>query len=375
MVSKTTSDDRRLSRLNAKRVRNARRRRLEFRRMKPKCQSETDVGVGTGVDEKEEKSNVEDCSTEISLSFSSSSPSSSENDAIPAKKTEVARSFQPPSYGTVSVIGRRREMEDAVRVELGFWSGGGERYDFFGVYDGHGGVRVAEVCRERLHRVLAEEIEKENCGGGGGWERAMKRCFGKVDDEVVSGGWCRKENGAVNTVGSTAVVAVVGGEVVVVANCGDSRAVICRDGVAVPLSNDHKPNRPDELDRVEAAGGRVINWDGYRVLGVLATSRSIGDQHLKPFVISEPEVTVSERTDADEFLILASDGLWDVISNEVACQVVRRCLDGQAGRIRKIENGRSSHAIEAKSRVAEAATLLVEMAMGRGKAIFNCVGA
>eukprot|EP00261_Vitis_vinifera_P040295 XP_019081538.1 PREDICTED: probable protein phosphatase 2C 8 [Vitis vinifera] len=314
MVSKTTSDDRRLSRLNAKRVRNARRRRLEFRRMKPKCQSETDVGVGTGVDEKEEKSNVEDCSTEISLSFSSSSPSSSENDAIPAKKTEVARSFQPPSYGTVSVIGRRREMEDAVRVELGFWSGGGERYDFFGVYDGHGGVRVAEVCRERLHRVLAEEIEKENC----------------------------------------------------VANCGDSRAVICRDGVAVPLSNDHKPNRPDELDRVEAAGGRVINWDGYRVLGVLATSRSIGDQHLKPFVISEPEVTVSERTDADEFLILASDGLWDVISNEVACQVVRRCLDGQAGRIRKIENGRSSHAIEAKSRVAEAATLLVEMAMGRG---------
>ena len=242
MVSKTTSDDRRLSRLNAKRVRNARRRRLEFRRMKPKCQSETDVGVGTGVDEKEEKSNVEDCSTEISLSFSSSSPSSSENDAIPAKKTEVARSFQPPSYGTVSVIGRRREMEDAVRVELGFWSGGGERYDFFGVYDGHGGVRVAEVCRERLHRVLAEEIEKENCGGGGGWERAMKRCFGKVDDEVVSGGWCRKENGAVNTVGSTAVVAVVGGEVVVVANCGDSRAVICRDGVAVPLSNDHKVN-------------------------------------------------------------------------------------------------------------------------------------
>lgn len=169
-----------------------------------------------------------------------------------------------------------------------------------------------------------------------------------------------------NTVGSTAVVAVVGGEVVVVANCGDSRAVICRDGVAVPLSNDHKPNRPDELDRVEAAGGRVINWDGYRVLGVLATSRSIGDQHLKPFVISEPEVTVSERTNADEFLILASDGLWDVISNEVACQVVRRCLDGQVGRIRKIENGRSSHAIEAKSQVAEAATLLVEMAMGRG---------
>ena len=211
--------------------------------MRPKCHSEAGVGVGDG---RGTKSNAKECSTEISISFSSLSslPSSSENDAIPAKKTE---SFPPPPYGTVSVIGRRREMEDAVRAEQGFWSGsGGESYDFYGVYDGHGGARVAEVCRERLHRVLAEEIEIENfragagAGVGGGWERAMKSCFAKVDEEVVSGGWCRKENGAVNTIGSTAVVAVVGGDVVAVANCGDSRAVICRDGVAIPLSNDHK---------------------------------------------------------------------------------------------------------------------------------------
>ena len=68
-------------------------------------------------------------------------------------------------------------------------------------------------------------------------ERAMKRCFMKVDEEMVSGGCCRKENGAVNTVRSTPVV---GGDVVAVANCGDSRVVICRDGIAIPLSNDHK---------------------------------------------------------------------------------------------------------------------------------------
>ena len=68
----------------------------------------------------------------------------------------------------------------------------------------------------------------------------MKRCFAKVDEEVVSGGWCWKEKGAVNTVGSTAVVAVVGSDVVAMANYGDFRAVICRAGVAIPLSNDHK---------------------------------------------------------------------------------------------------------------------------------------
>jgi len=63
------------------------------------------------------------------------------------------------------------------------------------------------------------------------------------------------------------------------------------------------------------------------VFGMLAMSRAIGDSYLKPFVISDPEVRVVERKDGeDEFLILASDGLWDVVSNEVACKVVRACL-------------------------------------------------
>ena len=96
IVSKTTSDNGGLSPIGVKRVRNARRKRLEIRRMRPKCQSEAGVGVGDG---RGTKSNAEECSTEISISFSS--PSSSENDAIPAKETE---SFPPPSYGTVSVI-------------------------------------------------------------------------------------------------------------------------------------------------------------------------------------------------------------------------------------------------------------------------------
>ena len=63
------------------------------------------------------------------------------------------------------------------------------------------------------------------------------------------------------------------------------------------------------------------------MFGMLAMSRAIGDSYLKPFVISDPEVRVVERKDGeDEFLILASDGLWDVVSNEVACKVVRACL-------------------------------------------------
>ncbi|OAO91509.1 hypothetical protein AXX17_AT5G58600 [Arabidopsis thaliana] len=58
-------------------------------------------------------------------------------------------------------------------------------------------------------------------------------------------------------------------------------------------------------------------------------SRAIGDNYLKPYVISRPEVTVTDRANGDDFLILASDGLWDVISNETACSVVRMCLRGK----------------------------------------------
>ncbi|CAL9116272.1 unnamed protein product [Musa textilis] len=261
------------------------------------------------------------------------------------------------SHGAVSLIGRRRVMEDAVAVAPGFAGGGGAAavYDFFGVYDGHGGTRVAQACRERLHVVLAEEV------AAGGWPRAegrwrevMTASFSRVDAEVEAAA----QGEAERTVGSTAVVAVVGTKRIVVANCGDSRAVLSRGGAAVPLSFDHKADRPDEMERVEAAGGRVINWDGYRVLGVLATSRSIGDCYLKPFVISEPDVTVTERTEKDEFLILASDGLWDVVSNEAACKIARQCLNGRMARMFPDAVGGCT--------AAEAAALLAELAISRG---------
>nr|GEX67986.1 probable protein phosphatase 2C 51 [Tanacetum cinerariifolium] len=228
-----------------------------------------------------------------------------------------------------SVIGRRREMEDTISVELGFVDKSGMKLDFYGVYDGHGGSRVANACRERLFKLLASEI----ADGGEGemdWDKLMVESFVKMDEEV-------NESEFVGSMGSTAVVAVVSDDEIVVANCGDSRAVLACGGVAVPLSNDHKPDRPDELERIEHSGGRVVNWNGNRVLGVLATSRSIGDRQLKPYVIAKPEVIVNKRNDKDEFMILASDGLWDVMSNDFASHVVRKCLDGRICRRRSSE--------------------------------------
>ncbi|VVA11307.1 PREDICTED: rust resistance kinase Lr10 [Prunus dulcis] len=85
------------------------------------------------------------------------------------------------------------------------------------------------------------------------------------------------------------------------------------------------------------------------------------DKYMRPYVISKPEVTVTKRTEEDEFLILASDGLWDVISNEMACRVVNKCLDG---RIRRISTHGEDH-VQSHT-ASEAAAVLADLAMARG---------
>ncbi|CAN6204178.1 unnamed protein product [Urochloa humidicola] len=283
------------------------------------------------------------------------------------RRVEAGELLVARKHGAASVAGRRREMEDAVSVREAFTAAGTEsgRCDFYGVFDGHGCSHVAEACRDRMHDLLADELLLAGGEGNGerdspAWTAAMERCFARMDEEVSSSGGraaaaasasCRCDGHKCDHVGSTAVVAVVEDRRVVVAHCGDSRALLCRGGAGaapLPLSSDHKPDRPDEQERIEAAGGRVIFWEGARVLGVLAMSRAIGDGYLKPYVSSVPEVTVTELGEEDECLILASDGLWDVVSNEAACEVARACL----------RRGREKWC-------AEAAALLTKLALAR----------
>ncbi|KAJ7560971.1 hypothetical protein O6H91_03G008100 [Diphasiastrum complanatum] len=314
---------------------------------------------------------------------------------------------QCPPHGVMSVLGRRRTMEDAVVAVPAFLSlpcyalenrkestsskasAGRCSFHFFGVYDGHGGSQAATFCKDRLHLALVEESKRVTkcayCGGGIStdcemqWQKVMAACFNKVDAEVGGGfckgrecpvcagsGACEEHHVVPDTVGSTAVVAVVGLCQIIVANCGDSRAVLSRGGKAIPLSSDHKPDREDELARVEAAGGRVIFWDSYRLLGVLAMSRAIGDRYLKPYVIADPEVTYTPRVQEDEFLILASDGLWSVLSNEAACDIVRKCMTGRCKVSLVCRSSCSTNLNSDDSLASAAASLLTKLAFARG---------
>lgn len=112
-----------------------------------------------------------------------------------------------------------------------------------------------------------------------------------------------------------------------VANVGDSRGVLCNSrGMAIPLSFDHKPQNPKEFKRIVAAGGFIKFTGVWRVAGILATSRALGDLSLKEkkYITAEPETLTFDLTEHQpQFLILASDGLWDTFSNEDAVRHVK----------------------------------------------------
>jgi protein phosphatase 1L len=105
--------------------------------------------------------------------------------------------------------------------------------------------------------------------------------------------------------------------------------VICKGGKAVALSTDHKPNQTDERQRIENAGG-VVMWAGtWRVGGILAVSRAFGDRLLKQYVVADPEIQEDTIEKGVDFLVLASDGLWDVVSNDDAVEIVANILNAE----------------------------------------------
>ncbi|CAH1429843.1 unnamed protein product [Lactuca virosa] len=286
----------------------------------------------------------------------------------------------PPPHGIMSVVGRQREMEDEVSVRTNLCRpeiNGFRPVHFFGVFDGHGGRHVSALCKEKMHVIMEEELmgmkvtgdKPDSSGGEELWKTAIKRSFQRIDEISMKlclcGGLSSSSNicrciPQLSFIGSTAVVSILTKEYIFVANCGDSRAVLCRNTRAIPLSVDHKPDREDERARIESRGGRIMFADGARVEGILAMSRAIGDRVLKQWVTSEPEITVTRREAGDECLIVASDGLWDVVSSELVCKIVHECLvENQEPRIEADEGA------AAGCRTNSAATLLVRLALGR----------
>ncbi|XP_027163190.1 probable protein phosphatase 2C 76 [Coffea eugenioides] len=215
------------------------------------------------------------------------------------------------SCGYSSFRGKRASMEDFYDIKTSKIDG--QTVCLFGIFDGHGGSRAAEFLREHLFENLMKHPEFI-----ANTKLAISETYQQTDVDFLE-----SEKDTFRDDGSTASTAVLVGNHLYVANVGDSRTIISKAGRAIPLSEDHKPNRSDERKRIENAGG-VVMWAGtWRVGGVLAMSRAFGNRMLKQFVVAEPEIQDLEVDEELELLVLASDGIWDVVPNEDAVSLAR----------------------------------------------------
>ncbi|KAJ7531731.1 hypothetical protein O6H91_14G056400 [Diphasiastrum complanatum] len=220
------------------------------------------------------------------------------------------------SYGYSSLRGKRASMEDFYETRISKVDG--QIVGLFGVFDGHGGARVADFVKQNLFENLLKHPHFID-----DTRRALVDVYRQTDSDYLKSA----ENHRHRDAGSTASTAVLVGDRLLVANLGDSRTILCRGGEAIALSVDHKPNRLDERQRIEEAGG-VVMWAGtWRVGGVLAVSRAFGDRLLKKYISAVPEIQEEIVGEDVEFLILASDGLWDVVSNQDAVAFAKSFLD------------------------------------------------
>jgi len=217
-----------------------------------------------------------------------------------------------------SMQGWRVSMEDAHQHILEL-SPEDASASYFAVFDGHGGAKVAKHAEIHLHRhiVKRKEYKEGNITG------AIKEGFLECDRAMKS-----DEDFNDDLSGCTAVIVLLKGNRLWCGNAGDSRCVAGVAGIAKPLSRDHKPNDLKEKERIIAAGGSV---DFNRVNGNLALSRALGDFLFKmndrlaqneQIVISEPDVEECVVTEEWDFIVIACDGIWDVLSNQAVCQFV-----------------------------------------------------
>jgi serine/threonine protein phosphatase PrpC len=215
-------------------------------------------------------------------------------------------------WGVSAMQGWRLEMEDAHTCETNLKLKG---WSFFAVFDGHAGPKVSQYCSTNLlsHIIgLVKSSDKEE-----EVSKKIKRSFLEIDDMLKKENQDERPSG-----GTTAVACMVSPDKFIWANCGDSRGLLCRANKLEYATLDHKPMNEQERLRIEKAGGTVMMQ---RVNGSLAVSRALGDfdykrsselKQIEQLVSPEPDMHVLERSKDDQFLLLACDGVYDVMTND-----------------------------------------------------------
>ncbi|CAD8057885.1 unnamed protein product [Paramecium sonneborni] len=210
-----------------------------------------------------------------------------------------------------------------------------DNMSLFGVCDGHGqdGHKCSQFIRDNLPKNINSLLSQNSQS----ISETISKSFLRTNNLL-----CNFEEIITSFSGSTTVISLIVDDTIYTANVGDSRSIICRqqsngNKIAISLSNDHKPDLPQERRRIEQNGGRVepyIDFDGsslgpFRVwlkgedIPGLAMSRSFGDKVAASCgVICEPEILTHKLQDSDLFMVLASDGVWEFLSNEQVIDMI-----------------------------------------------------
>ncbi|VFQ91112.1 unnamed protein product [Cuscuta campestris] len=228
------------------------------------------------------------------------------------------------SWGSFASCGRRETMEDRHFLIPNMCDA--QDIHVFGILDGHRGAAAAEFSAGALPEILRSLGSRDRFQFP---SKALTESFIQTDiafrHELSSQKKCK---GAIKKdfhPGCTAIVALIVKNKLVVANAGDCKTILCRAGRPYVLSRDHVASCAEERERVTRAGIEV-KWqvDTWRVgSAALQVTRSIGDDDLKPAVTAEPEISETILCGDDEYIVMGSDGLWDVVTEEEVVGIIR----------------------------------------------------
>lgn len=228
---------------------------------------------------------------------------------------------------SVSLKGRRENNEDKHNIilnEEGHYDSTMARVNYLGIYDGHGGKFVSDFLSEQLPVLFMN----------GSTTYPITKGFILKNFQYIQDLLKYKYKKYAMHCGSTCLVVIhykspVDGKYIInLINTGDSRCIICRDNLGIPLCKDHKPHWPEERHRIEQLGGKIyLDGEDYRIKE-LSVSRSFGDIEAEPFVTYLPDIYRYKLEKNDKFIVMACDGLWDQLSNqEVVNFILVECYD------------------------------------------------
>ncbi len=210
----------------------------------------------------------------------------------------------------VSYKGQRDENEDAMSIVQN------NTANVYAIYDGHGGDKISKYLHNNLPKYFINQkikypLHKKN----------IYDIFNKIQTKISN----TYKRQAIDSGSTCLCVVEYDNNNMHIINTGDCRCVLSRDGKAIPLTNDHKPELDSEKKRINKVKGDekvYLDDEGTYRIGPLSVSRAFGDLDTAPYITHKPDISNLKIQKKDNFLILGCDGIWDVVKNQEAVDFV-----------------------------------------------------